>query len=213
MLGIFGGTFDPVHYGHLRPALDVSEALKLPAIHFIPCSVPPHREQPVASAEQRLAMLKAATFDMDVFIVDERELKREGISFMVDTLKSLHQDYPGETLCLIIGMDVFLSFHQWQQWQTIPELAHLVVTHRPGWQFDEQAVDSELVAWVEQHKARQISDLEQSSAGSVLFLPVTALDISATHIRRQYAEAKSVRYLLPDAVDEMIRQQHIYKLE
>ncbi len=211
MIGIYGGTFDPIHYGHLRPALDVYQALPFSEIRFIPCGEPPHREAPHANRQQRLAMLRLALANQSVFRVDERELRRKGPSFMVDTLKELRAECGQQPLCLIIGFDAFLGLERWHQWQAIPELAHLVVTHRPGWnksEIESRAALSQLV------KLRQMSAeaMAQHPAGGITFVPVTQLDISSTRIRELVAAGKDARYLLPDNVYELIKQEKLYGL-
>ncbi len=133
MIGIFGGTFDPVHFGHLRPALEVQQALGLDEVRFIPAGQPPHRDMPHATAPQRLSMLQTAIEDQPGFAADEREIQREGPSYMVDTLALLREELGQIPLCLILGYDAFLGLPAWHQWHRLIELAHLVITHRPGW--------------------------------------------------------------------------------
>ncbi len=126
MIGIFGGTFDPIHLGHLRTALEVKQALQLEHVRFIPCFSPPHRAAPQADAQQRLALLRAALEQQDDFVIDTREIQRGGPSYMIDTLQSLHAEYPQQTLCLIIGMDAFYYFDTWQAYMQILDVAHVV---------------------------------------------------------------------------------------
>lgn len=209
MLGILGGTFDPVHFGHLRPALDVAEKLKLDEIRLIPCGQPPHRQQPVATALQRLSMLRAAVVNQPVFNVDDRELRREGPSYMVDTLLSLKDDFPDQSLCLILGWDAFIGLESWHQWQDIFGLANIVVTHRPGWSMDQINSKSELGKTVAQRLV-DAEELENYNAGKIAFVPVTQLDISATRIREQLRQGQSVSCLLPEMVEQLIINQHIY---
>ena len=209
MIGILGGTFDPVHFGHLRPALEVAQVLKLDEVRFIPCGQPPHREQPVASALQRLSMLRAAIAGYAGFKVDDRELRRDGPSYMVDTLASLQNDFPGQTLCLILGWDAFVHLESWHQWQRLFEMAHIVVTHRPGWSPGQIARQSELGRLVEQKTVTE-DKLSRKQAGYITFIPVTQLDISSTHIRQQLQQGNSVRYLLPGDVEQLILNQNIY---
>lgn len=208
MIGIFGGTFDPVHFGHLRPALEVQQALHLQEVRFIPAGQPPHRDQPFASSTQRLAMLKAAIVDQPGFVVDERELRRPGPSYMVDTLVSLRSEMETEPLCLILGYDAFLGLTSWHQWQRLIELAHLVITHRPGWNHDD--LPDELQSLLQQH-AMATMKLAEVPAGGISFVEVTQLDISATRIREQIRVGQDVRYLLPESVYEMIREQNLYR--
>lgn len=210
MIGIFGGTFDPVHFGHLRPALDVKQALGLDQMRMIPAFHPPHREQPVANPGQRLTMLRAAVGGEPDLQVDNREMRREGESFMVDTLVSLRAELGDEPLCLVLGADAFLQLDRWHRWRDIPELAHIVVTHRPGWQLDMREANPELQ---ELWRERQVTDSAQLGAhpaGNIILQAVTPLEISATQIRALVAAGKNPRYLLPDAVWNLIRSQGLY---
>ena len=196
LLGLFGGTFDPIHFGHLRPALDVMQALGMEQIRFLPNSVPPHREQPWLDAATRKLLLELALQDMPGFELDCRELEREGKSYMVDTLASLHGNFPDHHLCLILGMDAFAGLHQWHQWQRILEQCHIVVIGRPG--FDWPSVP-ELQA-LEACRTSDANELKQVSTGRILLQSVTQLDISASEIRKQLQAGLDIRYLLPEAV-------------
>src|SRR5210317_2209069 len=124
MIGVFGGTFDPIHFGHLRSALEICESLDLKEIRFIPCRIPPHRGEPVADPMQRMAMVRAALAGQPDMILDDREIKREGPSYMVDTLESLRSEFTTEPLCLVLGMDAFLGLSSWHRWKDLLTLAH-----------------------------------------------------------------------------------------
>ncbi len=210
MIGILGGTFDPVHYGHLRPALDVQTALEMFEVRFIPCNEPAHRDAPLADVQQRLSMLRAALRGNNKFVVDDREIKRGGVSYMVDTLMSLRQQFPAMPLGLILGMDAFAGLASWRDWQKIIELAHLVVTHRPGWGIEQLQADEVLMNFISTHQVFSADDLQNDISGNLYFQPITQLDISATHIRKLCRQGKSIQYLLPEAVRELIQQQGIY---
>ncbi len=207
-IGILGGTFDPVHYGHLRPALEMLEVLGLAEVRFIPCRLPSHRNQPVATPEQRLALLQLAVADQPGFVVDDRELRREGPSYMVDTLASLRAEVGETPLCLLLGMDAFSILPTWRRWQEIPELAHLVVTNRPD---PDPPLSNTLNELVEQRKIQQPEALRERPAGGILFQPVTQLAISATRIRQLLAQGRSPRYLLPETVWSSVRDQGLYR--
>ncbi|HEC19385.1 MAG TPA: nicotinate-nucleotide adenylyltransferase [Gammaproteobacteria bacterium] len=210
MIGVFGGTFDPVHCGHLRSALDVKQALGLRELRLIPCYQPPHREAPVANPGQRLTMLRAAVGDESDLLVDNREMQREGISYMVDTLASLREEVGDEPLCLILGSDAFLQLDSWHDWRRIPELAHIVVTHRPGWELAiEQASPAIQALWRERHVS-DLAELGQSPAGKIFLQPITPLEISATRIREMVAAGENPRFFLPDAVWNLIRMNGLY---
>jgi len=209
-IGVFGGTFDPIHFGHLRPALELLEELSLQRLHLIPSAVPPHRAKPQAMAEQRLAMLKLAVAEQPGFVIDERELRRSGPSYMVDTLASLRAEVGETPLCLILGVDAFLGLHEWHQWQRLLELAHIVVAHRPGWSLDETSMPQALRQGVQGHWLADAAALPAQVAGGVLLQSVTQLDISATDIRKRIAAGKSANYLLPAAVWRYIQEQDLY---
>ena len=199
MIGVLGGTFDPVHFGHLRPALEVMQAIGLEQVRFLPNRIPPHRETPWLNVENRLELLKTAIGDQPGFELDQRELKREGHSYMVDTLESLRNDFPSHPICLILGMDAFLGLKQWHQWQRIPELCHLVVTTRPGFE-----VCGDFIRQLPATLVTETSGLFELAAGRILLQSVTQLDISASHIRAMLAKGQSVRYLLPDEVNNKL---------
>ena len=211
MIGIYGGTFDPVHYGHLRPAIDVFCTLDLSEIRFIPTGEPAHRAKPVATAEQRLDMLVLATKHVDGLKVDAREIKRIGPSFMIDTIRSLKMDLPNEMFCLIVGMDAFLDFASWREWETITEQVNIVVTHRPTFNFDVMTLDSKLKNYLVRAKTTQKNDMYNHSAGKCFFCPVTQLDISSTKIRQLVRHNMRLNYLLPDSVEHYLSQNAIYK--
>jgi nicotinate-nucleotide adenylyltransferase len=205
-IGILGGTFDPIHHGHLRAALEVCEQLNLAHVRLIPSARPPHRNVPHASPQQRLMMLHLAMKNADSFIVDDRELQRDGISYSVDTLLSLRQDFPDNPLFLFLGTDAFLGIQTWHKWQGLLELAHIVVIRRPD---ETLAMPIELNTWYQQHLA--MADDTQSLAGKIWPVTVTQLAISATAIRSAILEGKSPQFLLPDAVLQLIKQLGLYR--
>ena len=209
MIGIFGGSFDPIHLGHLRAALELAQALGLAQVRFMPCRQPPHRSLPLASAEHRVALLEAALRSEPAFHLDTRELHRDGPSYTVDTLLSLRAELGAAPLCLILGMDAFQGFSTWHRWQEVIELAHLVVAHRPGWTPPRSGTVAELLA---QRQVRGGAQLRQRSGGHILLWPVTPLDISSSHIRALVAEGRSPRYLVPEAVWELIQARNIYRV-
>jgi nicotinate-nucleotide adenylyltransferase len=205
MIGIFGGTFDPIHYGHLRSALEVKEIFGLTEVRLIPSAQPPHREQPAATASMRLHMLELAIQIQPGLIIDTRELNRHGASYMVDTLKSLRQEFLNEPLLLFIGSDAFNHLKTWHQWQHLFDTAHVVVMTRPG--FETQNLDEFFKARL----ATGITELAHNVAGKLYFQQVTQLDISATAIRNMIAEQKNPGFLLPDSVIAYIRQHKLYQ--
>ncbi|MFA5625928.1 MAG: nicotinate-nucleotide adenylyltransferase [Thiohalomonadaceae bacterium] len=208
-IGLLGGTFDPVHFGHLRMALEMREILNLAEVRLVPCGQPAHRAAPQASAADRLAMLELAIAKQTGLVIDRRELDRPGPSYMVDTLVSLRGELGQIQLCLLLGSDAFLGFQQWHRWQEIFLLAHLVVMQRPGWNLLDGLAEP-LAKIMTARRVQNIDDIWQAPAGSILLQAVTPLDISATKIRQQIAAGRSPRYLLPDAVWDYIRQHGLY---
>ncbi len=207
-IGIFGGTFDPVHFGHLRPALELQEALDLEEVRFIPSAVPPHRETPAVGAPVRLELLDLAIAGQAGFRVDDRELHRAGRSYTVDTLVSLRGELgDARSLCLLLGMDAFLGLPEWHRWQELLDLAHLVVAHRPGWNAPTSGPLGGLVRACRVQDCRALAARPQ---GHVYLQGVTPLDISATRIRSLLAAGRSVRYLLPDRVWERLERDGLY---
>ena len=206
-IGIFGGTFDPIHFGHLRTAFELLQALRLSEMRFMPAGNPPHRDITVATAEQRLAMVTAATQGQAGFVVDDREIRREGLSYSVDTMRTLRADFPDRPLCLIVGMDAFLGLPKWHQWRELLELAHLVVAHRPGWRAPSMGPLGELL--VDRGTGR-IGDLHEARAGCIYIHAVTQLEISSTEVRKLIAAGRDPRYLMPDAVRAIIEQTGCY---
>ena len=206
-VGIFGGTFDPVHYGHLRAALEAREMLELEDFRLLPAGTPPHRSNTVASGIHRLAMLRLAVAGYSGFKVDDREVRREGNSYMVDTLSEIRDETGESPLLLIIGQDAANALDSWHQWRTIFDLAHLVIMRRPE---SRIAWSGELQSQVEQRLARDPKQLREKTAGLVLPLEVTQLAISSTGIRKQLLAGQSPRFLLPDAVIDYIGQNKLY---
>jgi len=216
MIGILGGSFDPIHFGHLRLALELYEDLGLRQVRLIPSGLPPHRAPPFASPAQRLRMLKAALIDAPGLGIDERELARSGPSYTIDTLTSLRAELGGVPLCLILGMDAFLSLNTWRRWHEIITLAHIIVAQRPGYdartsKHDAGILpDAELASLIAECRITSPQELANKPAGCILYWPVTQLDISSAHIRALVAAGKSPRYLVPDEVADTIKSQGIY---
>ncbi|EIJ36401.1 nicotinate-nucleotide adenylyltransferase [Thiothrix nivea] len=204
MIGILGGTFDPIHFGHLRTALEVAEHFGIPDMRLIPGKVPPHRPQPVATPEQRLTMLQAAIASEPCLQADDRELRRDGYSYSFDTLTSIRAEVGGKRpLLFTLGFDAFQHFQSWHRWQEILQLAHLVVVHRPGYSLPPEG-------WHTPFLGTNPDDLHTTPAGNIYSLAVTALDISATDLRTRLKAGKNPRYLLPDTVLGYIQTHQLY---
>lgn len=203
-IGVYGGTFDPIHYGHLRPALDVLCQLKLDQVRFIPCYQPVHRSAPQVSSAQRCQMIELAIANQLAFVLDKREIERQGPSYMVDTLHSLQADFPRAGLVLMMGTDAFAKFLQWHNWQHILQLANVAVMHRPG---EPLPNHGELAALLQQ---RLVSELT-ADAGQIVEVEVTQLDLSATRLRDLLKHNQPIDYLMPDAVIHYIKTHQLYQ--
>ena len=206
-IGVFGGTFDPIHYGHLRTAYEVQQALKFDEVRFVPCGEPPHRGEPRANSTLRLAMVTAAVEGRKGFIVDDREIHRGGPSYSVDTLKTLRTDFPLRSLGLIIGMDAFLGLPEWYQWREILQLSHIVVAHRPGWRMPDAGPLHELL---KDRGTHRLDDLHQSKSGHIYIHEVTQLEIASSDIRRLVRIGRSPRFLMPSSVAKIINESSCY---
>ena len=207
-IGVFGGTFDPIHYGHLRSAFEMLQALDFEEVRFIPCNDPPHRGVTYATAEQRFRLVELAIDGQDGFVADDRELRRDGLSYTVDTLISLREEFPGRSLGLIVGMDAFLGLPGWHRWDEILGIAHIVVAHRPGWKAPDIGVLGELISDYGTHRVRE---LHTAIAGRIHIHAVTQLEISSTEIRELVAAGRDPRFLMPDAVRDEILNMEIYE--
>lgn len=213
-VGILGGTFDPVHDGHLRIAQEALEQCGLAHVLFIPNGVPPHRGTPAAPTQARVAMLRLAIDGHTGFRLDEREVSRDGPCYTVDTLASLRAEL-GVTrpLCLILGGDAFLQLHTWHEWPRLFGLAHLVLLQRAGGPPLGNAMsraDAALQAEYRTRLAPGRQALHDAPAGAIFVADMPALDISATDIRRRCAGHRSIRYLVPDAVAAYINLHSLY---
>lgn len=213
LVGIYGGTFDPIHYGHLRIAEELVESVGFCKLYFIPSGSPRLRQAPSASKYHRVAMLRAAIQGNAKFILDEREIYRSGESRSVVTLRELRDELAEDfVLCFLMGMDVFVKLSKWYCWRELFQLCHLVIVDRHGYisTVNNNGFTEEINQEVMCRKATHASELKNTSSGLVLTVPTTMLDISATVIRANIANKKSIRYLLPDTVLEYIETNHLY---
>jgi len=209
-IGVFGGTFDPIHYGHLRSAFEILQALRFDEVRFIPCGDPPHRGNTVADAGLRYRMVSAAIAGQDGFVSDDRELRRKGLSYSIDTLNSLREEFPDRSLGLIVGMDAFLGLPKWHRWDEFLNVAHIIVAHRPGWKAPDRGPLGSLIA---EHGTHQVDDLHQAMCGRIHIHAVTQLEIASTEIRELVAAGRDPRFLMPDAVRDVIKETGIYMCE
>jgi len=209
-VAMLGGTFDPVHLGHLRSAVELRELLNLDRVHMVPAKLPPLRNSPQVSARQRLALLQLGIGDTPGLLADGRELEREGPSYSSDTLASLRDEYGSDArLIMALGHDAFLRLPEWHAPQRLFELAHLVIIERPDHQASLSTALRELIAGREVDSPES---LMQRPAGSLLRVTLaTRMAVSATGIRQRLAAGQSVRYLLPEAVETRIMQASLYQ--
>ncbi|SDY77189.1 nicotinate-nucleotide adenylyltransferase [Nitrosomonas sp. Nm58] len=214
LIGVYGGTFDPVHFGHLRIAEELVEILQLDEMRFLPAGRPRLRNEPVASQYHRMTMLQRAIHDNGRFLLDDREIRRSGESHSVESLRELRDEFAGKktAFCFIMGIDAFLKLPNWYLWRELFELSHLVIVNRPGHvSLASQAClplklkDEYLSRWV-----GDVSMLRSAQSGFIFTTATTLLDISATTIRTCIAAGKSARYLLPDIVLNYIGTHHVY---
>lgn len=194
MIGVFGGTFDPIHIGHLRLATEVAEALDLERVHLVPAAIPPHRGEPLLDADTRLSLVAESIRDEPSFVLDDREHRREGPSYTSDTLAEFAAEFPGESLVLLMGMDAFNGLSDWHEVDRILELAHVAVATRPGAEARGTARQ-----WLDARRA-SVGELPGAAPGRILPVEITRLDISATGLRAMVEQGRSLRYLVPEPV-------------
>jgi len=205
--GFLGGTFDPIHAGHLRLAIECREQLHLDSLHLLPAPSPNLRATPGANPAQRLAMLELAVAGTGLE-VDAREIDRAGVTYTVDTLQTLREEYPSDALCFILGQDAFNGLTRWHRWEALSGLAHLVVATRPGYR---RPTDEPLAGLVRKAETADPERLTAEAAGCVFFASIPLLPISATDLRTRIREGRSIAALTPRAVVEYIRDHALYR--
>ena len=208
-VGILGGTFDPVHIGHLRSALEVAEFMCLDELRLLPNARPPHRDTPLVAAQDRLAMVRGAVQGVERLSVDARELARDKPSYTIDTLESIRGELNAhDQLFLVLGWDAFCGLPSWHRWEELLQHCHILVLQRPDADVDPPDELRNLLA------ARSESDPTAMSgpAGHISFVWQTPLAVSATQIRQLLASGKSVRFLVPDAVLAYIEAHDLYRV-
>ena len=208
-IGILGGTFDPIHLGHLRLAQEVAETLGLSEVRFIPGGTPPHRALPQTPVANRVAMVKLALEGNPLFALDERETRRRGKSYTFDTLSELRAERGASCpLVLMLGADAFLGFESWHRWQEIFALAHIAVAHRPGSVLGEMPMA--LADEFARRRSNESPTVHRAAGGVIFEVPITALDISATQVRGLVRARRSARYLLAPAVLQYIHDNQLF---
>lgn len=207
---LFGGTFDPIHYGHLRPVEALAAEVGLSRVTLLPNHVPPHRPQPEANAQQRLKMVELAIAGNPLFAVDDRELHRTTPSYTIETLEAIRKERGAELpLAFIIGQDSLLSLHKWHRWQSLLETCHLLVLARPG--YNDRMDTQELQQWLEQHRVTDATQLSLKPQGYIYLADTPQLEISATEIRQRRHQGLNCDDLLPRSVQRYIELQGLYR--
>lgn len=207
-IGLFGGTFDPIHIGHLRVALELKQRLGLDEMRLLPCHIPPHRYTPVAEPEQRAAMVKLAVADCSELIIDEIELANDEPSFSIHTLEILREQFgPEVSLCLSMGMDSLMNLSTWHRWRELLTLGHIIVAARPK---SELPKTGEIADFIRQHEGDKVS-LHAQASGSIVIAQSSLLPISATAIREMLLQQESPQFLLPDSVLSYIEANGLYR--
>ncbi|WP_346837260.1 nicotinate-nucleotide adenylyltransferase [Microbulbifer sp. SAOS-129_SWC] len=213
-VALFGGTFDPVHFGHLRMALELQQALGFDQMRLLPSHQPRHRQSPGVSPERRRQMLQLALDGCDELQLDLRELNRGGPTYTVDTLEELRSELGDDvSISFCMGLDSLLTLPSWHRWERLLQLAHLVVATRPGWQLpqrDAGGAETQVAALLDECRG-EAEDLKRESRGRLVVREQTLLPISATRIRHLVARGKSPRFLLPAAVLQYIEDNRLYK--
>lgn len=207
MIALFGGTFDPIHLGHINMAKQCVEHLNLRYLQFMPCAIPAHKAVPGISNEDRIAMLQAAIEPYDYFSLDLRELKRQGPSYSLLSLKELRNEYPHEPILFLIGLDSFNTLDKWFEWQAITQLCHLVVFQRPNQNIN---LSTQLIDYKKKALTTLSDTLRSERAGRLYFLPGQMMDIASSDIRKKLKKGQSCEELLPSAVSQYIYDHQLY---
>ncbi|MBF0461794.1 MAG: nicotinate (nicotinamide) nucleotide adenylyltransferase [Magnetococcales bacterium] len=210
-LGILGGSFNPPHFGHLRPALEAMAPLALEAVFFLPSGGHPLKEaEQLAPVVHRVAMTRLAIQGQTGFELCELDAARAEISYTVDTLRVLTERFPLGELVFLLGSDLLAEMHRWKAWQEIIQLAHICPLVRPG--HEEAALHTPVMDYLTRFRVEKPAELDRHQLGHFGFclLPVTALGISSTHIRQRLSRGENIRYLTPDAVIAYIQQHNLY---
>ena len=207
-MGVFGGTFDPVHQGHLRTVASVQQQLDLAHVLFVPAARPRLRSAPIASATHRLEMLKRALASEPSFEVNDLELGRDRPSTTVLTLEALYHDYQETPICFILGIDAFLGFPQWHRWTELLGLAHFVVMSRPG-----TILPVERPTWWVRAETTDLSMVHRRRAGSVVMVEVPPMDVAASNIRERLRLGDDISHSVPKSVIDYITEHQLYDFD
>ncbi len=209
-ISVLGGTFNPIHFGHLRMAQELADTLNFDEVRFIPSANPPHKNTPTISAEHRAAMVRLGIANNPIFTFDDCELRRTGASYTIDTLHDLRAELGTQaSITLFMGSDAFTEFDTWHRWQEIIQLCHIALVQRPRTAGNK--LPKILETFLQHHYTENSGDLRTSPAGFITIRQVTALDISSTAIREAVHCQQSIRYLMPDSVIDYIHTHQLYK--
>ncbi|EFB74236.1 nicotinate-nucleotide adenylyltransferase [Providencia rustigianii] len=207
---LFGGTFDPIHYGHLRPVEALAKQVGLQRVILLPNHVPPHRPQPQASPMQRLEMVQLAVQNNPLFTIDTRELQKSTPSYTLETLSELREELGStQPLAFIIGQDSLLSINTWYGWEQLLDKCHLLVCARPG--YSTHFADPQMQQWLNQHQTDNPRQLSLQAKGLIFIADTPLVNISATEIRQKLSSGDSCNDLIPNAVLEYIQAHHLYQ--
>ena len=213
LVGIFGGTFDPIHYGHLRVAEEIVETVGLQKMYFVPAGMPRLRYSPVASSQHRVEIVRLAIQKNPDFVLDEREIYRDGVSYSIDTVREFKQEFGEEVrLCFILGADAFIKLPEWNNWKELFNLCHFIVSTRPGYTLTliKELLSKELREECSQRWVSNTESLKKDTSGLIFIASTTMLDISATSIRAHIAVGRSVRHLVPSVTVNYISENKLY---
>ncbi|MBM7070487.1 nicotinate-nucleotide adenylyltransferase [Shewanella sp. 202IG2-18] len=206
-IGILGGTFDPIHFGHIRPALQVKQALNLDKIWLMPNHIPPHKNREITTIEHRLNMVKLVCDEYADFELCEIEVKRDTPSYTVTTLKALTQSYPNTQFTFLMGMDSLLSLTKWFQWQQLFDLCDIAITHRPGYQVPTTCE----IAPIYQKHLSSTSSILEVGIGRIFDIDVELQDISSTHIRKDFNDQRVNDSMIPQSISAYIKENQLYR--
>ena len=213
LVGIFGGTFDPIHYGHLRVAEEIVETVGLQKMYFVPAGMPRLRHSPVASPQHRVEIVRLAIQKNPDFVLDGREIYRDGVSYSIDTVREFKQEFGEEIrLCLVLGADAFIKLPEWNNWKELFNLCHFIVSTRPGYTFTliKELLSKELREECSQRWVSNTDTLKKETSGLIFIASTTMLDISATSIRAHIAVGRNVRHLVPSVTVNYISKNKLY---